>query len=53
MISIFGQLEFKNGSPERGRTIFEGIVANYPKRVDQWSIYIDMELGVGNDDIIR
>ncbi|RKP37043.1 hypothetical protein BJ085DRAFT_18865 [Dimargaris cristalligena] len=42
-ISRFGILEFKEGDVERGRTIFEGIMANYPKRTDLWSVYIDME----------
>jgi rRNA biogenesis protein RRP5 len=53
MISKFGQIEFKDGDPERGRTIFEGIVSNYPKRIDQWNVYIDMELRAGDLDIIR
>jgi rRNA biogenesis protein RRP5 len=44
VISKFAQLEFKHGSPERGRTIFENILATYPKRVDIWSIYLDMEM---------
>ena len=44
LISKFAQLEFKVGSAERGRTIFEGVLANYPKRVDVWSVYLDMEL---------
>ena len=53
MISKLGQMEFKNGSPERGRTIFEGILSNYPKRVDIWSIYLDMELKHGDQTAIR
>ena len=28
---------------ERGRTLFEGVIANHPKRLDQWLIYADME----------
>ncbi|GAA6057842.1 hypothetical protein JCM3770_000609 [Rhodotorula araucariae] len=40
----FAQLEFKLGDAERGRTIFEGIVDSYPKRLDLWFIYIDMEI---------
>jgi len=44
VISKFAQLEFHNGLPERGRTVFDGVLANYPKRVDVWSVYIDMEL---------
>jgi rRNA biogenesis protein RRP5 len=40
--SKFAQLEFKMGEAERGKTIFENIVGNYPKRTDQWSVYVDM-----------
>ncbi|GAA6020638.1 hypothetical protein JCM10207_007806 [Rhodosporidiobolus poonsookiae] len=42
-ISKFAQLEFKSGDAERGRTIFEGIVDSYPKRLDLWFVYVDME----------
>ncbi|CDO73457.1 hypothetical protein BN946_scf185013.g92 [Trametes cinnabarina] len=44
-ICKFAQLEYKLGDPERGKTIFEGIVDSHPKRWDMWSIYIDMEAG--------
>ena len=44
-ISKFAQLEYKFGDPERGKTIFEGIVDSHPKRWDLWSIYLDMEAG--------
>ena len=47
IISKFGMLEFKHGAPENGRTMFEGIVNNYPKRMDIWSIYMDMEVKYG------
>ncbi|KAJ1668258.1 rRNA biogenesis protein rrp5 [Coemansia sp. RSA 1646] len=43
-ITQFGQMEFKNGEPERGRTVFEGVLGTYPKRVDLWSVYLDMEV---------
>ncbi|KAG0259771.1 rRNA biogenesis protein rrp5 [Mortierella polycephala] len=52
-ISKFAQLEFKYGEPERGRTIFEGVMSNYPKRVDLWSVYIDMEIRNGEQDAVR
>lgn len=42
-ITKFAQLEYNLGDPERGRTIFEGIVDSHPKRWDLWSIYVDME----------
>ncbi len=48
-ISKFAQLEYKLGEPERGKTLFEGIIDSHPKRWDLWSIYIDME--VGQNDI--
>ncbi|KFM24726.1 RRP5-like protein [Auxenochlorella protothecoides] len=38
MISHTALLEFKHGDAERGRSIFEGILRNYPKRLDLWSV---------------
>ena len=29
--------------------MFEGIVNNYPKRMDIWSIYMDMEVKYGGE----
>lgn len=51
IISKFGMLEYKNGNPEHGRTMFEGIVSNYQKRMDIWSIYMDMEVKYGGGKI--
>eukprot|EP00177_Eucheuma_denticulatum_P005117 GFKZ01009323.1.p1 GENE.GFKZ01009323.1~~GFKZ01009323.1.p1 ORF type:complete len:2075 (-),score=344.78 GFKZ01009323.1:33-6257(-) len=45
VISKFAQLEYKYGSAERGRTVFESLVGNFPKRLDLWNIYLDMETG--------
>ena len=53
LLCKFAQLEFKHGAPERGRTVFDGILANYPKRVDVWSIYLDMELKQGEPEPTR
>ncbi|KAI8869151.1 hypothetical protein GQ42DRAFT_156453 [Ramicandelaber brevisporus] len=47
-IAKFAQFEFKFGEAERGRTLFEGILTNYPKRLDLWNVYIDMEIGYGS-----
>ena len=47
MISKYGMLEYKHGQAESGRTMFEGIVTNYPKRMDIWAIYMDMEVKYG------
>jgi len=52
-ISKFALSEFKLGDPERGRTIFEGIVDSYPKRIDLWSMYIDQEIKQKNVSGVR
>ena len=46
-------MEFKHGECERGRTIFEGVLTQYPKRIDLWSVYIDMEIKTGEIDKTR
>ncbi|KNZ60679.1 hypothetical protein VP01_151g2 [Puccinia sorghi] len=46
-ISKFTQLEYKLGDPERGRTLFEGLVATFPKRLDLWNVYVDLETKAG------
>ena len=53
LLSKYAQLEFRHGAAERGRTVFDGILANYPKRVDIWSVYVDMELKTGDDEPTR
>lgn len=45
VISKFAQLEYKYGTAERGRTVFESLAGNFPKRLDLWNIYLDMEAG--------
>ena len=52
-ISRFAQLEYKMADPERGRTVFEGIVSIHPKRWDIWSIYMDMEATQSNIQSLR
>lgn len=47
-ISKCAQLEYKFGDPERGKTLFEGMVDSHPKRWDLWSVYIDMETAHGD-----
>jgi len=34
------------GSVERGRTMFESLLAAAPKRLDLWSVYLDQEVAV-------
>lgn len=38
--------EFRLGCPERGRSVFEGVLVNYTKRTDLWNVYLDQ---VGGD----
>jgi len=52
-IAKFAQLEFKFGDPERGRTIFEGLLESYPRRMDLWFILVDMEVKVGDLPRVR
>lgn len=46
VITKHGLLEFKIGEAERGRSVFEGVLRNYPKRLDLWGLYIDQEIKV-------
>lgn len=40
----FAQLEFSMGDPEQGRSLFEGLISDAPKRIDLWNVYIDQEI---------
>lgn len=44
----FAALEFKsaNGDPERGRTVFEGLLAEWPKWSQGWDQFVDLERGL-------
>jgi rRNA biogenesis protein RRP5 len=55
LTSKFGQLEFtsEHGDPERGRTIFEGLLSSFPKRTDLWNILIDCEIRGGDTETVR
>lgn len=39
-------LEYRHGSQERGRGIFEEVLRTYPKRLDIWNTYLD-QVGAG------
>ena len=44
LICKFASLEFHvANNVDRGRTLMEGVLSNYPKRVDLWNVYLDME----------
>ena len=44
----FATMEYKLGSAERGRTLMEGVVVSSPKRIDLWSVFVDLELKSGH-----
>lgn len=50
VISKFAQLECKYGEVEQAKSLFERVLTNFPKRVDLWSVYIDMMLKYGLKD---
>ena len=41
LLSAVALAEFRSGDAERGRALFEGILRNYPRRLDLWSVYLD------------
>lgn len=49
LVTRFAILEFKTGDPERGRTLFENLIETYSKRMDLWTVFLDMELKYGNE----
>ncbi|WOL03965.1 rRNA biogenesis protein RRP5 [Canna indica] len=51
-ISQTALLEFKSGVPDRGRSMFESILREYPKRTDLWSMYLDQEIRLGDVEVI-
>ncbi|KAL7791917.1 hypothetical protein V8C37DRAFT_381739 [Trichoderma ceciliae] len=50
IVSRFAALEFRspNGEPERGRTMFEGLLAAWPKKGDIWNQLLDLEIGIAS-----
>ena len=53
MMSKFAQMEFEYGSTERARTLFDGLVLKYPKRLDLFFVYLDKECKNGTIDHAR
>jgi len=44
ILSAYGKLQFEHGNKEMGRTTFEAIITQYPKRTDIWIVYLDCEI---------
>lgn len=41
-----GRLEYHHGSPERGQTYYEKLLAEHPKRTDIWCLYLDQHISL-------
>jgi len=46
-------LEFQHGSAERGRTLFEEMLATKPNRLDLWNLWLDQEIKHGSPKRVR
>ena len=53
VISHYAQAEFEHGSVDRGRTIFDGLLSSFPKRLDLWNMYVDKEVKSGHIEAAR
>ena len=49
VVKKFAQLEFEKGESEQGRSLFEGLISDAPKKIDLWNVYIDKEIKFGKD----
>jgi len=52
-MSKFAQLVFEYGSAEKARTIFDGLLLKFPKRLDLFFVYADKEVKHGKVDAAR
>ncbi|KAK3357091.1 hypothetical protein B0T25DRAFT_146638 [Lasiosphaeria hispida] len=52
LVPKFAALEFRspNGDRDQGRTLFENLLATYPKKFDLWNQLLDLEVTVGEAD---
>ncbi|ANB11216.1 Rrp5p [Sugiyamaella lignohabitans] len=53
IITKFAQLEYTKGEAERGRTLFEGLISSYPRRIDLWIVYLDYEIKNGDKETVE
>ena len=52
-MSKFAQLESEFGSPERARTVFDGILLKHPKCLDLFFVDLDKEVKFGSVENAR
>jgi rRNA biogenesis protein RRP5 len=52
-MSKFAQIVFKFGKAERARTLFDGLIQHFLKRLDLFFVYLDKEVKFGDIEIAR
>jgi rRNA biogenesis protein RRP5 len=52
-MSKFSQLMFEFGQTDRARTLFDGLIQKYPKRLDLFFVYVDKEIKHGDVEVAR
>ncbi|GLG95212.1 Uncharacterized protein GBIM_02242 [Gryllus bimaculatus] len=53
VLTRFARMENEWGETERAETLMENVLTSYPKRIDVWSVYIDMLVKSKKFDIAR
>jgi rRNA biogenesis protein RRP5 len=53
VMSRFAQMEYELGSPSRARTLFDGLIEKFPKRLDLFFVYVDKECKYGTVENAR
>ncbi|KAH8383522.1 hypothetical protein KR009_009143 [Drosophila setifemur] len=52
-IVAFAKLYARNDAQDMAQTLLDDVVTSYPKRIDIWSVYVDMLIKGGNVDSAR
>ncbi|KAF0686374.1 Aste57867_21818 [Aphanomyces stellatus] len=53
VLTKFALMQYEFGEHEHGRTMFEQMVASYPKKMDLWNVYLDREIKYGAQESTR
>ncbi|KAK7794795.1 hypothetical protein R5R35_004134 [Gryllus longicercus] len=53
VLTRYARMENEWGETERAETLMENVLTSYPKRIDVWSVYIDMLVKSKKFDIAR
>ncbi|OQR93664.1 rRNA biogenesis protein rrp5 [Achlya hypogyna] len=53
VLTKFALMQYDYGETEHGRSMFEQILSNYPKKMDLWNVYLDREIKFGEQESTR